>query len=190
MFPPFSEYVGAQTLPPHIANSPELRLIKRQMAIGEELASLRNQTIKFSHVSTDGKMVVDRTPAFEALQARITEKEQALEKLAKLAERIEKILQENGVESVHALEEHREAHASTISSGPYRTWDEFRLHRERPIGQGGHPHLLPSDLAKVESYKAIEDGIRADMDQAKAALKPIDAAREKISSLVSEANRL
>jgi len=190
MFPHFAEYVGAPNLPSPIANSPELRLTEKQMAIGEELVALRNQTIKFTHVATDGKMVVDRTPAFEALQAQIVEKEQAIEKLEKIAEQITKILQQAGAGTVHELGERREAYSNTINSGPFRAWDEFRLHRERPIGQGGHPHLLPSDLVKVESYKAIEDTIRADMDQAKAALKPIEAAREKITSLVSEANSL
>jgi hypothetical protein len=100
------------------------------------------------------------------------------------------LLQESGVESISDLRELHERQAEIIQGGPYRAWEEFRLIRERPVGQGGHPHLLPSDLANVESYKAIEDQVRAEMEQAKAALVPIESAQKSINALVVEANSL
>jgi len=186
----YSGYIGAHGLPREIEHAPELKIAKRYAALNDELAKLRLNTIASTYVDGKGNLKVNQTPSLTALQARIAEKEQALEKLVQLASQIDETLQANGVESIRDLGSQREAHANTIQSGPVRAWDEFRLTRERPPGNGGYPHLLPSDLARVESYAAFEAGIRADMDAAKAALEPIEANLKRLNALVAEATGL
>lgn len=182
--------VGAKGLPPGIERAPERQIAKKYAALNDELGKLRLNTIGSTYVDGKGNLKVNQTPGLTALQARISEKEQALEKLISIAGQVGTILDEYGVGSIEELRAKSEEHHNTIQSGPVRCWDQFRLHRELPPGHGGYPHLLPSDLAKVESYKAFEDEERAKMEAAKAALEPINAALQKLSSLVAEANGL
>lgn len=186
----FSGYIGAHGLPREIENAPELRIAKQYAALNDELGKLRLNTIGSTYVDGKGNLKVNQTPGLTALQSRIAQKEQALEKLVSIAGQWGEILEQNGAGSIFELQENRGKHVSIIQSGLARAWEEFRLTRERPPGHGGYPELLPSDLAKIESYKAFEDGERAKMEQAKAALEPIDAALQKLSSLVTEATGL
>ncbi len=168
----------------------ESRIARKVTALKEELVKLRKDTIGSTYIDGKGNVKVAQTPELELIQGRISKKEQALEKLVGIVGQIGAVLEQAGAGSINELRGRREEHANTLQSGPVRAWDQFRLHRELPPGHGGYPELLPSDLAKVESYKVFEDGERAKMEAAKAALEPINAAIEKLSGLVAEANSL
>lgn len=186
----FSGYVGSKGLPNEIERAPELRLARRYNALSDELGQLKMNTIGSTYIDKSGALKVNQTSGLTALQARIAAKELVLEKLVSIATEIGAALEKAGAGSIHELHSRREEHANTLQSGPVRVWDQFRLHHERPPDSDGYPHLLPSDLVKIESYKSFEDQERAKMEAAKAALEPINEAITRVSSLVAEANGL
>lgn len=186
----FSGYVGSKGLPSEIERAPELRLARRYNALSDELGQLRLNTIGSTYIDKSGAVKVNQSPGLTALQRRISEKEQALEKLVSIASQLGDILEQAGAGSIHELHSRREEHTSTIQSAPVLAWEQFRLAHELPSPNGGHPDLLPSDLVRVESYKVFEDAERAKMDAAKASLEPINEAITRVSSLVAEANGL
>lgn len=152
------------------------------------LRRARASTMGYSHVDKDGKVVVDTSdPEYIALQARITAMEAAISTVSGLAASVQAELSAQGVATIDALKELRERHTNTIQSGPVRAWDAFRLHRERPPEHGGYPHLLPSDLCKVETYKDFEDAIRSEMEAAETAVAPLTASLESISGFIRQA---
>ena len=181
---------GSKGLPPAIACGREQGIAQKYAAINDELGKLRLSTIGSTYIDATGTLKVNQTPGLTALQSRIAEKEKVLNRLVEIINQINKILEESNVETILELSELQKSHLNEISSAPIRAWEAFRLHRELPAGHGGYPHLLPSDLCQVESYKAIEDAERAKFDAANIAVVPISAALKEVIDLWEEATGL
>lgn len=187
----FSGYVGSKGLPREIENARELRLARKYHELDEHIGKLRGETMKYTFIDPKtGGVKTNDDHRLADLQSQIQAEETRLQRLRVIANEIGTILDEHHVGSVHELHGQREEHESTIQSGPVRAWKQFRIAHELPITSGGHPDLLPSALATVESYKAFEDAEKAKMAAAKTALEPIDEAITRVSSLVAEARTL
>lgn len=189
----FSGYAGAKPgLNRKIENSSELQIAKKYSDLSDEIGKLRLNTIASTHVDKSGNLKVTQTPGLTALQARIAEKEQALEKLIQIANKINRLLEDNDVSSIVDLHEKRKELASIIESRPFRAWDLFKLTRGEGKTKPGEVRVywLPSDIAQVPEYKVEEDRIRSELAAAKAAIEPIQKDLASLDALVSEAGTI
>jgi len=178
-------------LPPNIKNSAEMALTDKYHAIDEKLGCLRSETMKYTFFDAkSGTVRSNGDQRLAELQQQIQAEEGKQTRVSEISAMVSAILSEHGVASIRELHELEKTHAGTLHSAPWRAWDNFRLFRERPPGHGGYPDLLPSDLAQLPDYRAIEDVERVNLEEAKAALARIKPVLQEISDLMAEARSL
>lgn len=155
--------------------------------IASEIAATRTRAL--SNASIDGKGTV-RVSADSPELMHIADLEKISTRLAAIKAEIAGIFNAAGVESREQLGTLRNQAEADIAGAPLESWKHFRMFHELPPVNGGFSDLLPSDLAKVEPYQAIEREQRARMERAKADLEKINPVMSKLSALISEANSL
>jgi len=169
----------------------EMLIAGQVNAANAELKHLRQQTMGYSYVNSDGSVVVDTSnPELVALQSKIAVLESKLSTASALKDQVASLLSGQGVETLRALRELAERHKNTIESAPVRALDLFRMKREVAIEHGNAAVRLamPSEVpALLEGYQAEEDSLKAAQTAAQAELVSISADLTTISGLTAEA---
>jgi sugar phosphate isomerase/epimerase len=174
-------------LHPNIRHSAELRLAQNYSKTVDELQKLRLAVLGDATISKDGTVKVTSTPGTAVLRQRIDELDAKLARLVEISNEMADIFERVGVESIHDLQELRARHQNTINSHPFQAWDLFVQTRGKGgVGANMRTGWLPSDLCQVPAYKEQEDRLRAEMEEARAALIPLDEASKRLSELAKE----
>jgi hypothetical protein len=156
-----------------------------------ELGKKRQQTMIYTHISSEGAVTVDVTnPGLIALQAEISAIESKLSTVAALKDQVSALVSGHGVGTIRALRDLSEHHQNTINSAPVRAFDLFKMKRELAIEQGNAAVRLamPSEIpALLDGYQAEEDALKAGQTAAQEALVSIAADLTTIAGLTDEA---
>jgi hypothetical protein len=159
--------------------------------MSEELGQLRLNTIASVRIDEKGTLSAVQSPGLTALQEKIAEEEQKLNRMAEIAKEIGATLDEIRMPSCAALAARRAECDNTIHSGPLEAWQAFNLARgEGGIGEKMRIYWLPSDICQVPEYKEQEGKIRAKIEAAKATIEPLTVAGKHIDALMEEARVL
>jgi hypothetical protein len=171
--------------------SAEYSLVKKFRQMSEELGQLRLNTIASVRIDEKGTLSAVQSPGLTALQEKIAEEEQKLNRMAEIAKEIGATLDEIRMPSCAALAARRAECDNTIHSGPLEAWQAFNLARgEGGIGEKMRIYWLPSDICQVPEYKEQEGKIRAKIEAAKTAIEPLTVAGKHIDALMEEARVL
>jgi hypothetical protein len=175
-------------LHPNIKGSIEYGLTRGYATRVDELQKLRILTMGSATVDKGGAIKLTPTPGLAALEQKIEGEQQKLERLVANAAKIGSILDGAGAESCAILSERKATFESTVQSNPQRAFDFFLQTRGKGAAELKklRVHWLPSDICKEPEYAAAEARWRSEMEDAKIALEPVNAALGEISRLASE----
>lgn len=144
------------------------------------------------HIDSKGALIATQSPGLTALQAKISEEEQRLERLIQISNEVGVILGGAEAQSIAALQERKADLVNVIASNPQRAFDFFMLTRGQgaAIAEKMRTGWLPSDICKEPEYAAAEARWRAEMEQATRDLAPVSAALDHLNMLSVEAEAL
>ena len=175
----------------HDEKSAEYHIAKKFRQMSEELGQLRLNTIASVRIDDKGALIAIQSPGLTALQEKIAEEEQKLNRMVEIAKEISATLDEIRMPSCAALAARRAGCNNTINSGPLEAWQDFNQARgEGGIGERMRIYWLPSDICQVPEYKEQEGKIRAKIEAAKTAIEPLTVAGKRIDALMEAARVL
>jgi len=161
----------------------EIGLKSRYEALRSELHRLRQSTLSYSKIGSDGNLVVSTTdPGYIELQEKIAGLEAQLLAADVAAGVIAATL--GTYSTIRELQEARQRQADIIQGAPLRAFELFRIMRDVAIEHGNAAVRLamPSEVpALLDGYEDQEDDLKAELTAAQAAMISLDAAMVTIS---------
>lgn len=169
----------------------EMGIAGKVRAADAELKHLRQQTMGYSYLKSNGSVTVDtENPELIELQSKIAILEGKLSTVAALKDQVASILSGQGVATLRALRDLSEHHKNTVESSPHRAFDLFRMKRELAIEQGNATVRLamPSEIAPLlDGYQTEEDALKTAQTASQEALVSISADMATVTGLTDEA---
>ena len=158
----------------------ETRLAGKYRKLDQDTQALRVQSLQYA---TNDPRRLEVLEALKAAEGKMVALKPVIEKYNAVLDRV-------GCISERGIREARSETATVPVSALNQALTKYRICRELPASQGGHPDLLPSDLCNVPEYKAFEDEMRAKIEAGKALYAEQTEAMEELDALSSEAWRL
>ncbi len=189
----FSSYLDSKyPLVRHIENARELHIARKHRELDRHLKALRSETMKYTFIDADGGVKTCADARLEELQREIQTEAERIQVLEGMAAQIDAILERHGVDSIHDLQALRARHSETLRGAPFEAWRLFnQAHGVGETRAGMNRAMwLPTEIAKLPEYMEQEAILRQKIEDAKAALQPINEDMQRLSALAAEAESL